>query len=270
MISHHTLQKPLPAPTHPRDHVQVPPPVVVPSYFRTKMSLSRLLAALLIIPALPVILVAIIVIRLTSRGPGVYRQVRVGLHGKLYTMYKLRSMRIDAEAATGAKWSQVADPRVTRVGRVLRKLHIDEFPQLFNVLKGEMSLVGPRPERPEFVQRLARQIPGYLDRLAVRPGITGLAQLNLPPDTDLDDVRRKLILDLEYIQTANLWLDLRLVLCTGLRVFKLPIMKLFGLQRTAVLSPPPSRNGNGRSADHVATPTGHDAPSVKRAVAKPR
>jgi hypothetical protein len=128
-------------------------------------------------------------------------------------------MRLDAETGTGPVWtSGKRDPRITPLGRILRSLHLDELPQLFNVLRGEMSLIGPRPERPEFVVVLAEEIPGYMNRLAVLPGITGLAQINLPPDTDLDSVRPKQILDLDYIRTAGPWLDLRMLLCTLLRL----------------------------------------------------
>jgi hypothetical protein len=148
-------------------------------------------------------------------------------------------MKIDAEVRTGPAWTQPADPRITRVGYILRKFHLDELPQLFNVLKGDMSLVGPRPERPEFVGFLERQLPAYANRLAVRPGITGLAQLNLPPDSDVDSVQRKVILDIEYIQSASLWLDVRLIVCTALRFLKLPILGLFGLARYPKLSSPP-------------------------------
>jgi lipopolysaccharide/colanic/teichoic acid biosynthesis glycosyltransferase len=169
----------------------------------------------------PIIGVLVIVTRLSSPGPGIFKQRRVGKNGRVFTMYKIRSMRSDAEAKTGAVWCVNNDPRITRVGYWLRKLHLDEFPQLVNVLRGEMSLVGPRPERPEFVEVLARQIPDYYDRLAVPPGITGLAQVNLPPDTDLDSVRRKLLLDQEYIANASLLFDLRMMLATFLRLLGL-------------------------------------------------
>ena len=211
-------------------------------FFRTKHVVDRCVAFVLLIPALPVIAVLIVVIRLTSRGPGVFKQTRVGKGGRIFTMYKLRSMRLDAEASTGPAWSAVGiDPRVTRLGYWLRRLHLDELPQLLNVLRGEMSLVGPRPERPEFVHVLADQIPGYLNRLMVQPGITGLAQINLPPDTDLESVRRKLVVDLDYIGTAGLWLDVRILVCTALRMvwIKGPLVtKAIGLERTVYLAPP--------------------------------
>lgn len=189
------------------------------AYLRWKHLLDRTAALALMIPGLPLIGILVILIRLTSRGPGIYRQERVGKDGKGFTMYKLRSMRSDAEAKTGPVWSAAgSDSRVTRLGYWLRKLHLDELPQLINVLRGEMSLIGPRPERPEFVKVLADSIPGYMDRLRVAPGITGLAQINLQPDTDLNSVRRKLVLDLEYIETASFLLDLRMFFCTLFRL----------------------------------------------------
>jgi lipopolysaccharide/colanic/teichoic acid biosynthesis glycosyltransferase len=124
----------------------------------------------------------------------------------------------ECEAASGVRWATANDTRVTPIGRVLRKLHIDELPQLLNVLRGDMSLVGPRPERPEFVRPLAEAIPDYLARLRVRPGLTGLAQVQLPPDSSIDSVRQKLVLDLCYVNNRGLWLDLRLLLATSLYV----------------------------------------------------
>lgn len=204
------------------------------AYFRWKPWLEIPIAAVAIGPALFVIAILVVIVRLTSSGPAIFRQQRVGRNGRVFTMYKIRTMRQDAEVGTGAVWAQQGDPRITRVGRVLRKLHLDEFPQLINVLKGEMSLVGPRPERPEFTQRLAVDVPGYLERLQVHPGITGLAQINLPPDTDLESVRRKLHLDLRYIGEANLLLDVRMFLCTATRLVGIPgdlAMRVFGLHR---------------------------------------
>ena len=199
------------------------------NYFRWQGIRCRLAALVLIVPALPLLALLALLVRLTSRGPGIYRQTRVGLGGKTFVMYKLRTMRLDAEVATGPVWTQTRDPRITPIGNLLRRLHLDEFPQLFNVLKGEMALIGPRPERPEFTQMLARSIPGYLDRLAVRPGITGLAQINLPPDTDLESVRRKLVLDLEYVEGGSLNLDVRIFMATFLRLFHLRTAFLLGL-----------------------------------------
>jgi lipopolysaccharide/colanic/teichoic acid biosynthesis glycosyltransferase len=214
------------------DRSEIPSPGLRPSpYFDWKRAVDWTLAVALAVPAAPVVAMLALLVRLTSRGPAVYRQKRVGKHGRPFLLYKLRTMRVDAEARTGAVWSTVNDPRVTRLGRVLRRLHLDELPQLLNVLRGEMSLVGPRPERPEFVEILSRQIPRYRDRLAVLPGVTGLAQLNLPPDTDAGDVQRKIILDTEYVRRASLWMDIRIIVCTGLRIIKLPAIRLFGLHR---------------------------------------
>ena len=187
-------------------------------YFAFKSLLDRCLALALLIPGMLVIGWLILLVRLTSRGPAIYRQKRVGKHGQEFMMLKIRTMRHDAEAGSGAVWTQVNDPRITKLGWFLRKVHLDELPQLFNVLRGEMALVGPRPERPEFVAVLVERIPNYADRLKVLPGVTGLAQINLPPDTDLASVLRKQLLDLHYIRTAGFWLDLRMLVCTSLRL----------------------------------------------------
>ena len=143
-------------------------------------------------------------------------------------------MRVDAEAATGAVWAARKDRRVTFVGKILRKTHIDELPQLYNVLRGEMDLVGPRPERPEFISELEKRIDGYAYRLQVRPGLTGLAQLNQDSDIDLNDVRRKLVFDFDYVEHASLWFDLRLLFCTSLKAVFLclpSVLKIFHLYR---------------------------------------
>lgn len=169
--------------------------------------------ALLLI-ALPVVLVAAILIKLESRGPVFYRQERVGLHGRIFTVFKLRSMVVDAEAAGRPVWAKADDPRVTRVGHYLRKLRIDEVPQLWNVLRGEMALVGPRPERPAFVEQLGRQIPRYDDRASVKPGITGWAQVNYSYGASVDDARMKLAYDLYYVKHRSLFLDLLILVAT--------------------------------------------------------
>jgi lipopolysaccharide/colanic/teichoic acid biosynthesis glycosyltransferase len=180
------------------------------------------LTAVLILLVAPVILVIMALVRLTSRGPALYAQVRVGLNGRLFTIYKIRTMTRDCERSSGPCWSTADDPRVTRFGRFLRRSHVDELPQLWNILIGDMSLVGPRPERPEFVSILERAIPRYRDRLVIRPGLTGLAQVQLPPDTDLGGVHDKLAFDLHYIRDCNLWLDLRLFACTALFLMGIP------------------------------------------------
>jgi sugar transferase (PEP-CTERM system associated) len=155
----------------------------------------------------PIILFTALAVRLSSPGAVLYRQTRVGLDGALFTVYKFRSMRIDAELATGAVWAQKDDPRVTTVGRLIRAIRFDELPQLFNVLKGEMSIVGPRPERPEFVKALIEQIPYYRQRHCVRPGITGWAQINYKYGDTLQDTITKLEYDLYYIKNMSMSLD---------------------------------------------------------------
>ena len=209
-----------------------PPPK--PVYEAVKAVGDFLLAAVLMVLAAPVMLLSALVVKLTSRGPVFYSQTRVGKNGRLFTLYKIRSMAHDCEKASGAQWSTPGDPRVTRVGAFLRKTHLDELPQLWNVLRGDMSLVGPRPERPEFTPALERAIPHYRDRLAVRPGVTGLAQVQLPPDTDLGSVRRKLAYDLYYIRYRSLGLDLRLIACTAVHMAGLPyraLRTLFSMPR---------------------------------------
>jgi lipopolysaccharide/colanic/teichoic acid biosynthesis glycosyltransferase len=170
----------------------------------------------------PLILLAALLVKLTSRGPAFYSQTRVGRNRRLYTIYKLRTMYHECEKHSGPRWSTAGDTRITPVGRFLRRTHIDELPQLWNVLRREMSLVGPRPERPEFVPQLADAIPLYIRRLRVRPGVTGLAQVLLPADTDLDSVRRKLCYDLYYVRCCSPWLDLRLVVATAFHVIGVP------------------------------------------------
>jgi lipopolysaccharide/colanic/teichoic acid biosynthesis glycosyltransferase len=196
-------------------------------YRRLKHTLDFLLALLILVVSAPVILVAMLLVKLTSRGPALYKQTRVGLNGVPFTIYKIRSMTYQCETLTGARWSTPGDTRVTAVGKVLRKIHVDELPQLWNVLHGEMSLIGPRPERPEFVPQLEKAIPLYRTRLLVRPGLTGLAQVQLPPDTNLDSVRVKLAYDLWYVRHVGFVMDLRILLATAAKLIGLP----FGLIR---------------------------------------
>ena len=193
-----------------------------PWYARAKLVLESVLALLLLVLTGPVILILAAVVKLTSAGPAFYSQTRVGKGGRRYRIYKLRTMELNCESRNGPEWSAGHDPRVTPVGRFLRRTHLDELPQLWNVLRGEMSLVGPRPERPEFVTKLQREIPDYRGRLKVRPGITGLAQVYLPPDRQIDDVRRKLKYDLQYMRRFSFWLDVRLLLCSGLYLLGTP------------------------------------------------
>jgi lipopolysaccharide/colanic/teichoic acid biosynthesis glycosyltransferase len=193
------------------------------AYFGWHGLLNRVAACLMLVAAAPVILLTVLLVKLTSRGPAIYRQTRVGKHRRTFVLYKIRTMVADAEARSGAVWTtSPKDYRITPVGKVLRITHLDELPQLWNVIRGDMALVGPRPERPEFTKVLADSIPGYFDRLAVLPGITGYAQINLPPDSDLSSVKRKLVLDLEYVRNGSLLLDLRIIFCTLFRVLGLP------------------------------------------------
>ena len=192
-------------------------------------------AAVALVLLLPLILLVAIAIKLTSRGPVFYRQTRVGLDrryrhasasdrrqhnhgGKLFEMYKFRTMRVDAEIDGRAVWAQRQDPRVTTIGRSLRRSRLNEVPQLYNVLRGEMNIVGPRPERPTIFATLRADIPEYHMRQRVKPGITGWAQINQPYDACVDDVRRKVRYDLEYLRRQSVVEDLRIMSMT------LPVM----------------------------------------------
>jgi sugar transferase (PEP-CTERM system associated) len=173
-----------------------------------------MVAAIGLILTSPFMLITALAVRFSSPGPILYRQVRVGLNGVPFTLHKFRSMRVDAEAGTGAVWASKDDPRITSVGRIIRKLRLDELPQLFNVLKGEMAIVGPRPERPEFVKTLSEQIPYYHQRHAVLPGITGWAQINFKYGDSLEDTVTKLEFDLYYIKNMSASLDLYIIFHT--------------------------------------------------------
>ncbi len=185
-----------------------------------KAALDKSVAALLLVITTPVVLAAMILVKLTSRGPALYSQKRVGQFGRVFTIWKLRSMYHNCEKLTGPRWSTPGDPRVTRVGNVLRALHIDELPQLINVLRGQMSLVGPRPERPEIAAKLVGILNDYNVRHAVLPGISGNAQIHLPPDTSVNDVRDKLVLDRDYIARFSAWFDVKMLVLTGLKMIR--------------------------------------------------
>jgi len=172
-----------------------------------QLAYSGLIALAAAILCAPVMLLVALAIKLTSRGPILYRQTRVGWQGRHFTLYKFRSMYVDAEAESGAVWAAKDDPRVTAVGHWLRLLRLDEIPQFFNVLRGEMSLAGPRPERPEFVEKLTEQIPFYRQRHCVRPGITGWAQINHKYGDSPEDAARKLEYDLYYIKHLSPAMD---------------------------------------------------------------
>lgn len=250
----------------------------VSSYFRWKGGFERVLASVMLLTALPFMAVLTVLVKLSSRGPAIFRQVRVGRNGKPFTMYKYRTMVQDAETKTGPVWAVANDPRLTRVGRIVRKTHLDELPQLWNVVRGEMSLVGPRPERPEFTHSLSQEIPGYAGRLAILPGITGLAQINLPADSDLNSVRRKLVLDIEYVRQASLSTDVRLLLCTCFRAIGFSgywASRLLGVRREVHL--PAATATNVSHSDIPATvttersrPNGHAPVGALAAASRPR
>jgi lipopolysaccharide/colanic/teichoic acid biosynthesis glycosyltransferase len=201
-------------------------------YGPCKAGLDFGLALLLLLILGPVIILTALLVRFTSRGPAFYTQTRVGRDGRLFTIFKIRTMIHNCESLTGPRWSIPGDPRITPIGQFLRKTHLDELPQLLNVLRGDMSLIGPRPERPEFTAKLERALPAYPERLRVRPGVTGLAQVHLPGDTNLASVRIKLAHDLFYIQQLRPGLEARILFCTVLRVLGVSyesIRKLSGI-----------------------------------------
>lgn len=207
-------------------------------------------AAVIGLVAVPTIVVLWFAIRMTSPGPGLYSQTRVGRNSRPYRIYKLRTMQHDCERSTGARWCINDDPRVTPLGRVLRKLHLDELPQLWNVLRGDMSMVGPRPERPEFVGPLSIELPDYSRRHRVRPGVTGLAQIQLPADSSIETVRNKIVLDQSYISNRSLWLDIKILLGT--------MMYLAGCSyetvRRSLHLPNPLRHGSEPAVESIFSP----------------
>ncbi len=187
-------------------------------------SLKRLtdifLALIALLAVLPLMLTIALFIKIDTPGPVFYTQKRVGFRGKKFSLIKFRSMIHDAEKHTGPVWAKKNDTRITRMGRIMRPLRLDELPQLFNVLKGDMSFVGPRPERPHFITKLVSQIPLYPLRHTVNPGITGLAQVKYSYDRTIEDVKKKLEYDLQYINNISLRLDLKIFLKTVLTVLK--------------------------------------------------
>lgn len=199
---------------------------------RASRIFNMAVAATIMILTLPILILLALLVKLTSRGPILYAQTRVGLDrrwrstlalkerrledlgGQVFTIYKYRTMRVDAERGSGAVWAQENDPRVTKLGKYMRVLRLDELPQFWNVLLGDMNIVGPRPERPSIVCRLREDIPEYQCRHRVKPGITGLAQINQNYDTTLDDVRSKVGWDIRYIRDQGLWTDCMILLKT--------------------------------------------------------
>ncbi|MGB7282750.1 MAG: TIGR03013 family XrtA/PEP-CTERM system glycosyltransferase, partial [Candidatus Acidiferrum sp.] len=184
---------------------------VSPSRWFARRIVSVALALTLSILTLPFVPIIALLIKLTSRGPVLYKQRRVGLRGKVFHCFKFRTMRTDAEADTGPTWARDDDPRITVVGRFLRRSRLDEIPQLWNVLRGDMAFVGPRPERPEFVDKLGQAIPYYNIRHVARPGITGWAQINYGYGSSVEEAKEKLRYDLYYIRNVSVILDLIIV-----------------------------------------------------------
>lgn len=218
--SHRTAPRPAltrrPSPAPPPAGPPTPP--AARRMARLKPLADYPLAAVLLLVAAPVVLLAMLLVKVTSRGPAVYRQTRVGRGNRPFTIFKLRTMCHDCESLTGPRWSIPGDPRITPVGHWLRTLHLDELPQLVNVLRGEMSLVGPRPERPEICENLRKIVPGYDRRHAVKPGITGFAQVHLPPDTCVRSVKNKVAYDRFYLLRTGPRMEAAVLLFTALKV----------------------------------------------------
>ena len=186
-----------------------------PGFETAKRALDLIISFTGIILSLPLQLATAIIIRLDSKGSALFQQERVGKNGRTFTLYKFRSMREDAEAKSGPVWATESDPRMTRIGGLLRKTRIDEIPQLYNVLLGDMALVGPRPEREHFVDQLSEDIPWFRQRHLVKPGVTGWAQINYPYGNTVEDARQKLQFDLFYIKYSSLLFDLSIIVNTA-------------------------------------------------------
>jgi len=184
------------------------------TYAIVKRIFDSIIAVAGIIIMSPLLLVTALLVKCTSQGPVLYAQVRVGKNGNLFRIFKFRTMKVNAEKETGPVWAAENDTRLTPIGGFLRKTHIDELPQLINIFKGEMSLIGPRPERPVFVDMFKEEIPGYEKRLNVKPGITGLAQVWHRYDETIVDVKKKLKYDLLYIRRMTLWADFNIIMRT--------------------------------------------------------
>ena len=200
--------------------IEVSPQLMKPWEEVAKRLLDMLVSSLVLLLGMPVWIAVAIAIKIDSQGPVFYSQTRVGRGGKHFTLHKFRSMYTDAEKH-GPQWATMNDPRVSRVGRFIRKTHLDEFPQFWNVLRGDMSMVGPRPERPMYVEKFTEAIPWYPRRLKVRPGITGWHQVKYETyDETLKDVRERLRYDFFYIENLSFKLDLEILVRTVFRVLK--------------------------------------------------
>jgi len=193
--------------------IEVMPDIMSPAGKLTKRIMDVVISFFTLILLSPILMLVSVIIKLTSKGPVLYSQVRVGRKGEEFIMYKFRSMNMNSEEY-GPEWAGEKDPRITKTGRILRKLYIDEIPQMINVLKNEMSLIGPRPERPFFVEQLKKEIPYYYKRLSVKPGITGWAQIKHKYDSSLEDVKTKVQYDFYYIENMSLKLDFKIMINT--------------------------------------------------------
>lgn len=184
------------------------------TYELAKRIADAVISILGLIILFPLLLVTALLVKLTSRGPIMYSQTRVGRNGEHFEIYKFRTMKVDAEKETGPVWAAEKDSRLTPIGDILRKLHVDEIPQFINVIRGEMSIIGPRPERPVFVEQFKKIIPDYEKRLYIKPGITGLAQVWHRYDETIQDVKKKVKYDLLYIKKMCFWADMNICLRT--------------------------------------------------------
>ena len=182
--------------------------------FFIKRTIDLLLSLIAMVILLPISGILIMFVWLNSPGSIFYKQVRMGKNGIRFNIYKFRTMYVDSETTTGPIWAEKNDPRITPEGRLLRKFHLDEIPQLYNVFRGKMSIVGPRPERPEIIYNLIKDVPDYTHRMRIKPGITGWAQIMVPYDASLKDVHKKLKHDFYYIENMSIFLDFKILLLT--------------------------------------------------------
>jgi len=219
-------------------------------YCRLKEVVEWFGAAALLIIFSPLLAVLAVMVKLASPGPAFYTQVRLGKDGRHFRIFKLRTMTHNCEAKTGPVWAALNDHRVTRLGRILRDTHLDELPQLCNVLRGEMSLIGPRPERPEIARRIEEILPEFARRLELKPGMTGLAQLRLPADTDIAQVQHKLAHDLFYLQHLGPLLDVRILASTVLHV----LATGFGTLSRLLLAEAPPIDGRLKQTETTPEP----------------
>lgn len=238
------------------------------NYLRWKPRLDRIAAVPLAVALTPFIAVLWLLVKATSKGPGFYTQYRLGRHGVPFRIVKLRTMKLDAEAGVGAVWSTDGDPRATRLGRFLRRSHLDELPQIFNVIRGDMCFVGPRPERPEIAEQLAKRIPRYLDRLVATPGVSGMAQLHLASDKSIECVFRKLGFDFTYIERASWRIDLIVCLATACKpipmIGRMLCSKIAGSEAFIRAAMETGARLQQESVNQAAEPAGAPRRTVKR------